>query len=249
MATVKTVIEKAYTKVNGEYEAMTESSDDFKTYLNVLNQVMETWARTPYVKWQSLFNINYELPDPVAAGDLIYPIAEADEIRVANSPFDNVFIMDDDVIVKKYKLTDQALFQALNSGDVCAFMNGNLYFKNIPDEIVGYAIRLPAYVMPPLYTSGSQEVNVDSVSWLVTAIAAFICDASPVPFIARNADKFAKEATVMMKTMKDDNRHRQHLIIKRVNQVSGNSRFSSLSEAIDAGVGVGGINGLDGGTF
>ena len=47
MTTVQSIIEDAYTKVNGEYEPVAPGSDDFRTYLNVLNQSLETWAHTP----------------------------------------------------------------------------------------------------------------------------------------------------------------------------------------------------------
>jgi len=247
MATVKTVIEKAYTKVNGEYEAMTEGSDDWKTYLNVLNQVMEIWARTPYVLWQSLFNYAYTLPDPIAAGTFVYDLADGDEIKIGNTPYDHVFIMDAGLVVKTYKITDQALFQSAKSGDICAYLGGQLHFKDISDDIIGLEIRLPAYVMPPLYTLGSQRVNIDSVAWLTTYMAAFICDSSPVPFIARNSKPFYEQAKLLMIDMKTGNRHRQHLVIKSTS--SGDGKPSSLSAAIDAGVGIGGVNAVDGGTF
>lgn len=247
MATVRTIIERAYTKVNGEYETQVEGSDDWKTYLNVLNQVMGIWFRTPYVKWQSLFDANFELDTPVEAGRLIYPVGDTDRIKIANSPYDHVFIMDDDVVAKRYKLVDQAQFQDAEAGDICMYAGGNLYFKGIPDDMVGYAIRLPAYVLPAAYTTGSQEVNIDSVTWLVTKMAAFICDASPVPFIARNATKFEEEAKIYMKEMIENNRRSQRLALKSTG--ANNRNYPSLSAAVDAGVGVGGINGLDGGTF
>jgi hypothetical protein len=249
MATIKQIVDKAYTKVNGEYESITDGSDDFRTYLNVLNQVMEMWWHTPYVNWQSLFDPHFTLPDSIAAGVFEYTVPDSPEIKIANSPFDHVFIMDDAILVKTYKLTDQALYQSAKSGDICAYFGNKLYFKNISDDMVGLQICLPVYVMPTVYTAGTQVVNIDSVPWLVARIAAFICDSSPVPFIARNADKFYKEAEVYMKEMKDNNRHRQHLAIKSPGRVFGDARFNSLSAAIDAGVGVAGLNSVDGGTF
>ena len=48
MTTVQSIIEDAYTKVNSEYEPVAPGSDDFRTYLNVLNQSLEIWAHTPY---------------------------------------------------------------------------------------------------------------------------------------------------------------------------------------------------------
>lgn len=247
MATVKTIIEKAYTKVNGEYESQTEGTDDWKTYLNVLNQAMEIWARTPYVDWQSLFDMEYTLPTLVQDGVFVYTVPDYQEIKIGNSPYDNVYIMDDDVLVKTYKIVNQALFQNATSGDICAFTNGKLTFKDITDEMIGCSILLPAYVMPPVYTTGSQEVNIDSVAWLTAYMAASLCDASPVPFIARNADKFYKQAEILMKDMKANNNHNQSLIIKSTG--AGNSRPASLSAAIDAGVGIGGIAAINGGKF
>lgn len=219
MATVQQIINKAYTKVNGEFDSVVESSDDFKTYRNVLDQVVQQWAQTPYVKWQSLFNINYKLPKIVAADDFIYPVAEADTIHIGNTPFDGVYFVDeDDVLIAKFKLADQATYEASSATDIAVLVSDGLHLKTVPSKIVGTSIRLPVYVDPPSYAeaTGSTVVRIDSVPWLVCEMAGFICDSSPVPFIARNADKFHKEAQVFMKTMRADNKRAQHLLIKSV---------------------------------
>lgn len=257
MATVQDIISKAYTKVNGEFETVVPGSDDFNTYLNVLNQVMETWARWPYVKWQSLFNMNYRLPDVVADGQLIYPVAEADTIHVGNTPFDGVYFVDDDgVTLAKYKLTDQAFFDSSNLTNIAVLVSDGLHLKAVDDNLVGASIRLPVYVNPPVYTTATQTVRIDSVPWLVAYMAAFVCDASPVPFIARNADKFYKQADIFMKTMRDNNRHRQHLTTKRMADANSNQPIS-FSDMIDLvaidGIGSGGSTGsgtivIDGGS-
>lgn len=249
MATVSEIINRAYTKVSGEYDPVTNGSDDFKTYLNVMNQCIEVWAHTPYVKWQSLFDINYTLPTPVATDVLEYTIPN--EIQIANTPFDNVYFVNGNVIIKRYKMTDQALFQATNVEDVCAVFGNTLQLKSTPTEIVGTSIRLPAYVMPQPYTLATQEVNIDSTAWLTTYMAAFIADSSPVPFIARNSERFYKQSDILMKEMRENNRHRQHLVVKRAGQSIGDQQFARLSQAINAGVGAGGgeLNSVDGGTF
>ncbi len=244
MATVQQIIEQAYTKVNGEYEAVAESSDDFNTYLNVLNQVMQQWAQTPYVKWQSLFDMDYTLPDAVAADDFIYPVAEADTIHIGNTPFDGVYFIDEDgALVAKYKLTDQAAFDSSDATDIAVLVSDGLHLKTVPTKIVGTTIRLPVYVDPPLYSTASTVVRIDSVPWLVAEMAGFICDASPVPFIARNADKFHKEAEKFMKTMRSDNRRRQHLTIK-----STSGAGSGLPDSLVNLLGLGGIIGGGGGS-
>lgn len=247
MATVKEIVEKTYTKVNGEYEQVIESSDDFRTYLSVLNQVLENWANTPYVKWQSLFNPDYTLPTTVANDVLQYEVADMDRIVLANSPLDAIYFVNGGAVVEKFKMVDQALFQSSRAKNIAMMVGDSLYLKEVKPEISGTQIQLPVYMLPPQYTTASQTVRVDSVSWLVAAMSAFICDASPVPFIARNAEKFAKEAAIFMKTMRSNNRHAQILSVKRV----GDKRFTSLSSAIDAGVGVGGgsFDDLDGGQF
>lgn len=237
MATVKQIIEKAYTKVNGEYELLTETSDDFITYLNVLNQVMEMWAHTPYVKWQSLFDMEYELPDAVASGVLQYDFPDMDRVVVGNTPLDSIYFVDGaGSVIKKYKMVDQATFQSSTVQNICMLAADGLHLKSVPEELVGTFIRLPAYLLPEVYTTGSQTVRIDSLPWLITSMAAFICDASPVPFIARNSDKYYKQAEIYMKTMRDNNRHRQTLSIKG----TGNMQITSLSQAIAAGVGIGG---------
>ena len=215
MITVREHIENAYTKVNGEYESIIESSDDYKTYLNVLNQVMQIWKDTPYVKWQSLFDMDYRLPDAVELDRLVYPFAATDTVTLGNTPFDSVyFVNGTGTVVDKYKMTDQAFFSATNDQKVCMVAANGLNLKSAPASLVGTNIRVPAYVAPPKYATPEQVVNVDSDSWLSTYMAAFICDASPVPFIARNADKYYKQADILMKTMRDNNRKKQHLVIK-----------------------------------
>lgn len=246
MATVQTIIDKAYTKVNGEYETVPESGDDFKTYLNVLNQVMEQWAHTPYVKWQSLFNARYTLPDKLEFGKLVYPVAEADTIRIGNTPLDGVyFVNDDGELLAKYKLTDQALFDSSNLTTIAMLVSDGLHLKAFSSKLVGSSIRLPVYVDPPLYTTPTAQVRIDSTPWLIAAMAAFICDASPVPFIARNADKFYKQADILMKEMRENNRLRQHLTI---NSVTGADRLNPMgTEDIVSLLGVEGVLGDGGG--
>lgn len=224
MATVKTVIEKAYTKVNGEFEALTETSDDFKTYLNVLNQVMESLAHTPYVKWQIFFDMEYDLPDAVADGKLSYAIPTLNSVSIANSPYDHVFFVDGNgKVVDKYKMVDMAKFQATSNSRVCAIAASGLQLKEVDPKLIGTKIRLPAYKDPAPYTVGTQQVVIDSVPWLVTEMAAFICDASPVPFIARNADKFYKQSSILMKEMRENNRRNQALIIKSLSSSAGHT--------------------------
>lgn len=218
VATVKEVVEKAYTKVNGEYEAVVESSDDFKTYLNVLNQVMEALAHTPYIKWQIFFDMNFTLPTVVADGTLSYAIPGLNGMTIGNSPFDSIYFVDDTgAVVAKYKIVDVAMFQASDSPNICAVAGGNLYLNATESKIVGTHIRIPVYKDPEPYATGDQTVVIDSVPWLVASMAAFICNASPVPFIARNADKFDKEAEKFMKEMRENNRRSQAIIIKRLN--------------------------------
>lgn len=255
MTTVKEIIERAYTKVNGEFELQVEGSDDYKTYLNVLNQCMEMWAHTPYTKWQSLFNMNYLLPNVVVADQLIYPVANANNITIANSPFDNVFFVNNaGVLLAKYKMVDQAFFEASLVTGTCALFSDGLHLKGIVNEILGANIRLPVYVTPPQYTSASQNVMIDSTPWLITSMAAFICDASPVPFIARNADKYYKQAEIYMKEMRENNRHRQYLVIKSV-QGARNGSVTNAGDIVGLlgaqGIlspGTGGLNVLDGGS-
>lgn len=218
MATVKEIIEKTYTKVNGEYEAVEQSSDDFKTYLNVLNQVMEGLAHTPYVKWQIFFDMEHDLPDAVANGTLAYDIPDLHSITIGNSPFDHVFFINGaGTIVAKYKLIDIAMFQNTSNTQVATIAGGKLHLKATESKIVGTTIRIPAYVDPVPYTTAAQTVVVDSVPWLVSEMSAFICDASPVPFIARNADKFYKQSAIYMKEMRENNKRNQALIIKTLN--------------------------------
>lgn len=252
MATIQQIIDQAYTKVNGESEAQVQGSDDWNTYLNVLSRVVQQWAETPYVKWQSLFNMNYTLPDKVADGQLIYPVAEADSIHVGNTPYDGVYFVDDSgELVAKYTMTNQALFDSSSRSDICVLVSDGLHLKSVPSNIVGTSIRLPVYVDPPSYAnaSGSTVVKIDSVSWLIAEMSGSICDASPVPFIARNADKFHKEALVFMKTMRANNNRAQHLFYKGAAS-SNNSSSDNLIGLIKANaIVVGGGTSGDGGNI
>lgn len=223
METVKDVIEQAYTKVNGEFEVIEETSSDFKTYLNVLNQIVRQWAHTPFVKWASLYDPTYTLSDEVESDKFVYALPTATVAEFGNTPYDSVYFVDEDgLTVEKYKMTDQPTYDSSQRTDICMIASNGLNIRSIPDELIGTSIRLPAYVFPSKYTSGSQLVKIDSIPWLVCKISAFICDSSPVPFIARNADKFHKEAEPYMKEMRENNRKRQHLII---NSVSGAGNF------------------------
>lgn len=231
--TVKDVVEAAYTKVNGEYEEVPETGDDFKTYLNVLNQVVQAWAKTPHVKWQSLFDLEYET-GTVVDNQLSYELDNFNRIVVANTPFDHVFFMDGNTVVEKKKIVSQAIFQSSTDTSLAAILGGVLYIKETPTSLVGTTIQLPVYMLPKKYTSGSQKVLIDNTTWLIISMAAFICDSSPVPFIARNADKLAKEAAPYMKEMKLNNTHSQKLVIKRAgfNVEQNNSSFIERINAI-----------------
>lgn len=214
-ALVSDVIDKAYTKVNGEYEKQVEGSDDWKTYLNVLNQVMESLVHTPFVKWQIFFNPAYYV-GTVSDGILYYSIPNMNGITIGDTPFDNVYFVDNSgVTVAKYKLVDAAMFQNTSNTSVCLVAGDGIYLKSTESKIIGTNIRIPAYVDPVPYTQGSQPVIVDSIPWVVASMASFICASSPVPFIARNADRYDKEAQILMKEMKSTNSRAQVLYIKR----------------------------------
>lgn len=222
MVTVRQVIEQAYTKVNGEYELLAETSDDFKTYLTVLNSTMQVWAETPYVKWQSLYKMDYTLPVKVAEGVLAYTLPDYERIDLANTPYDSIYFVDDSgKTVATYKLVNQATFDSTSQSRVCALLGGKLHLKSTEDAIVGTSIRLPVYLRPLPYVSGQETVKIDSITWLVTYMAATLCDASPVPFIARNADKYYEQAKIPMKNMRDNNRRKQRLVIKSLNSIRG----------------------------
>lgn len=220
--TVADVINKAYTKVNGEFEAQVEGTDDWKTYLNVLNQIMDDLAHTPYVKWQIFFDPNFTL-GAVVNNTLSYEIPTPYGITIGNTPFDYVYFDLGGVVVAKYKIVDVAQFQSTDNTQVCAISGSKLLLKATESKIVGATIRIPVYKDPTPYTLGSQTVVIDSVPWLVNSMAAFIADTSPVPFIARNADKFQKQAEIKMKEMRENNRRSQALMIKKLNAQVGHT--------------------------
>lgn len=230
--TVADVINKAYTKINGEFEAQVEGSDDWKTYLNVLNQVMDNLAHTPYIKWQIFFNPNFTL-GTVVNNTLSYAITGINGLTIGNSPFDNVYFVDGTgTVVKKYKIVDASMFQNTDNTQVAMVAGSSLYLKATEAAIVGTTIRLPVYADPTPYTLGSQNVVIDSVPWLVCSMAAFICDSSPVPFIARNADKYYKEAAIFMKEMRENNRRTQALMLKKLNATSASRTWNDVMNSM-----------------
>jgi len=90
------------------------------------------------------------------------------------------------------------------------YNNGIRFKLPIAEEVIGCEVRMPAYQAPPKYTKPNETVIIDSIPWLISATSADLCYASPVPFIARNAVVFEKQAEEFMKTMKRNNNHRQH---------------------------------------
>lgn len=215
MATVMDIIQDAYTKVNGEYELVIEGSDDFNTYLSVLNQAVNEWVDTPYVKWQSLYQPDYTI-GTVQNNVLVYEIPDFNLIQIGDTPFDNVYFIDSNgVVVDKYKIVSQAQFESSDSGSICMVVGGVLCLNDTPDTIVGATIRVPAYLRPDRYTKGNQDVTIDSTAWLIMYMSAILCDASPVPFIARNADNYRKQAMIFMKTMRSNNKHSQTAHVKK----------------------------------
>lgn len=211
--TVQQVIEDVYSRVNGNYFALAVGGTDWTTYLNALNQSMAVWAHTPYVKWQSLFNAGYQLPDVVETGKLAYdfPDSQTDSLSLATTDYDSVYFVDGNGnIVDKYKMTDQPMFDGTSDGKICSVMGGKLYLQTVSPDIVGAHIRVPVYQYPAPYVNATDIVKIDSIPWLITYTSAVLCDANPVPFIARNAQKLYTMADTLMKDMKKRNTHRQH---------------------------------------
>lgn len=216
-ATVKDVIHDVYTKVNGEYEDLDVTSDDFRTYLNVLNQVVTQWVEMPYISWQSLFNMNFTLGH-VVKNTLMYSLpVEDSNFVIGHTPFDSVYFVDNSgKIVDKFTMVNQPIFDASSDDHICMTTGDTLVLKTTPDTIVGMTIKLPVYEYPQKYTKPNDEVRIDSLAWLTCEMAGFLCDSSPVPFISRNADKYHKQAEIYMKRMRDENNHAQHIVLTRI---------------------------------
>ena len=170
-ATVKGIIHDVYTKVNGEYENLDITSDDFRTYLNVLNQVMTQWVETPYVTWQSLFNMNFTL-GRVVKNTLTYSLpVEDSNFVIGHTPFDHVYFVDTGgKVVDKFTMVNQPVFDASNDDHICMAIGDTLVLKSTPDTIVGMTIKLPVYEYPPKYTKPNDEVRIDSLAWLTCEI-------------------------------------------------------------------------------
>lgn len=200
------LINQIYAKVNGEYETIVENSDDFISYLNSINRKLIDWANEPDVKWKSLYNPDYLLETTVASDIGSYPIGNVKEF--GNSIHDNIyFINPQGEIVDTYKLVGVAGFEVDTTPKRATIAGNNLLLKTpIDDKLVGCKVRIPVYINPPLVSLPTDIPQIDSISWLIAACAADMSAASPVPFIARNAERFDKEADRAMLKMKQNNR-------------------------------------------
>ena len=207
--TVKDLINEIYAKVNGEYEVLEIDSEDYNTYLHAMNRKIQDWAQTPRVKWASLYNPEFVLGETLSANTEFYEFK--DRIIIGNTPRDHIDLIKDGEVIDRYKLTNQSIFESTDDNKLAMLYNNGIRFKlPIAEEVIGCEVRMPAYQAPPKYTKPNETVVIDSIPWLISATSADLCYASPVPFIARNAVVFEKQAEEFMKTMKRNNNHRQH---------------------------------------
>ena len=206
------LIKQIYAKVNGEYEAVAENTDDYTTYLNAINRKIMDWGEEPNIKWQSLFDPNFTLTERVALDKEFYQLDPEDKIAsTGNTVFDHVFLVDDSCKVKhKLKMVNQVQFDSEPNANFVTINSRGLQMRNpVSEGFVGLKIRVPVYLKPTLVKTSNDKPKIDSIPWLIAAVAEDMARQSPVPFIQRGADKFEEQAKNLMITMKKDNKIRQ----------------------------------------
>lgn len=207
----KDIIQQVYAKVNGEYEDVAIGSEDYNTYLNSINRKIMDWAYEEGVNWNSLFDPEHYLEGVVEESKEYYPVG--DILNPQQSIYGYIYFEKDGEEVAKYQLVQPTRFEGNYEPQTATLTARGLRLHIPTDEaIIGARIRLPAYLRPIPMSKPTDVPQIDSVPWLIIASAADMCDASPVPFIARNAKSFREDANRIMIKLKQNNRIQQKKI-------------------------------------
>jgi len=193
-------------KLNGEFEVIEVDSDDWNTYVSALNENIDLYNKMG--KWRTSYNPNYILG--TVSTDTQYKIKRGVVANISGAARSNVLFTDTDgVVLDKYKIVDQDIFDAADSGSGVATINSlglQIKAKTASNRIFGANIVIPAYIAVKPVTGTDSTVVTDDNYWLITKTAADLASTSPVSFIARNYDDLNTQATARLRDMKKANR-------------------------------------------
>lgn len=202
----QTIVNEVNRKLNGEFEAVEFGSDDWNTIVSALNENIDLYNRM--ADWRTSYNPNYNIGNVTA--DTQYKLKQALIANISGAARANVLFTDaDGVILEKYKIVDQDIFDAADAQAPVATINSlglQIKPKTAEDRIFGANIILPAYIAVKPITRVSDVVTTDDNYWLIVQTAADLAATSPVSFIARNYDDLNTQATRRLNAMKKANR-------------------------------------------
>lgn len=200
------IVDETSRKLNGEFEAVEFGSDDWNTITSALNENIDRYNKT--ANWRTSYNPRYSLG---TVGDSpFYKLKHSEISAISGSDRAHILFYDaNDVIVDKYKLVDQDIFDQSSVQDKVVTINSlglQTKPKTTADNIYGTTIVLPVFKNIASISRASDVVVTDDNYWLITRTAADLSATSPVAFIARNYDDLNKDADSRMRAMKKKNR-------------------------------------------
>jgi len=200
------IVNEINRKLNGEFEVVIYQSDDWNTIISALNENIDLYNKS--ANWRTSYNPMYNLG--TIDSSEFYTIKFSDIAAIDGSNRAHVlFYNPDGVIVDKYKLVAQDMFDQSHNDDKVVTINMNglqIKPKVTTDKIYGCDIILPIYRNVKTVSKVTDLVTTDDTYWLIIKTASDLAATSPVAFIARNFDIFDVQATKRMKDMKKANR-------------------------------------------
>lgn len=203
------IVNEISRKLNGEFEAVDFESDDWNTIVSALNENIDFYNKS--AEWRTSYDPNYSLG---TVGDgAFYKLKRAEISAISGSNRAHVLFYDaDNVLLDKYKLVGQDLFDQASPEDKVVTINSQglqTKLKTVESAIYGATIVLPVFKNVKQVQTETDSVVTDDNYWLITKTAADLSSTSPVAFIARNYDDLNKQADKRMRDMKKNNRTTQ----------------------------------------
>lgn len=218
---VSDVVNRLNTVINGEFEVVDTESDDWRTYLEAINHNITLLFNLPHTRWNILYDMNYYADGAVSKDNSEYSLPDFTDYILGNSIKDNIYFVKDNKVVSSRKLVRQDEYDS--SQKAATIVNDTLYVKGVSDNEVGCSIRIPVYGSIPQYRKPKDVMPDILAPYLIEASAGMLCAASPVSFIARNAERHEKRAEELYKALVE------------VNDVSQKSDIQPVEAAIMSG--------------
>jgi len=203
------VVNEINRKLNGEFEVVDFESDDWNTIVSAANENIDLYNRS--ANWRTSYEPLYSVGTVGDATSYKLKNSEIAAISGSNRAY-VIFYDEDNVIIDKYKLVGQDIFDNADNGDAVVTLNSDglqIKPKTVEDRIYGATIVLPVFKNIKTISKTTDIVTMDDIYWLITKTAADLSATSPVAFIARNYDDLNTQAEKRMKDMKKYNRTTQ----------------------------------------